>query len=141
MNKNQELFQRVKDLGLPDGEYAIFGSGPMGIRNIREMHDVDIIVSERVYNEYVGKSGWKIKNIYENNGCFKGLNNDVLEIEMWKDWYTDWDVNKLIKEAEVIDGLSFVKLEYLIKWKNFFGRDKDLKDVELIEKFKKYEKI
>jgi hypothetical protein len=137
MNRNQELFQRVKELNLPIGEYAIFGSGPMGIRDMREMHDVDVLVSEKVYNEYVNKSGWKIKNIYENNDYFKGLNNDILEIEMWKDWYTDWDVSKLIREAEIIDELPFVRLEYLIKWKKFFGREKDLKDVELIENYEK----
>lgn len=64
MNKNQKLFQRVKELNLPIGEYAIFGSGPMGIRDLREMHDMDLIVSDKIFNEYLDKQGWKIKEIY-----------------------------------------------------------------------------
>jgi hypothetical protein len=135
MNRNQELFQRVKELNLPIGEYAIFGSGPMGIRNLREMHDIDLIVSDRIFNEYSNKQEWRIKEIY---GYRDWLKNDNLEIEMGRDWHEGWDVEGMIREAEIIDGLPFVKLEYLIKWKSFFGREKDLKDVELI---KKYEKI
>jgi len=135
LDKNKKLFQALKDLRLPPGEYAIFGSGPMGIRNLREMHDIDIIVTEKLFNEYADKAGWDVKNIYENNDCFKGLNNRAINIEIWKDWYTDWDVKKMIQEADIIDDMPFVKLDYLIKWKKFFARQKDVKDVELIEKF------
>lgn len=137
MNKNQELFKRVKELNLPIGEYAIFGSGPMGIRNLREMHDIDIIVSDRIFNEYSNKQGWKIKEIY---GYRDWLKNDNLEIEMGRDWHEGWDVEGMIREAEIIDGLLFVKLEYLIEWKKFYGSEKDLKDVEIIENFLNNEK-
>ena len=135
MNKNEELFNNLKGLNLPIEEYAIFGSGPMGVRNLREMHDIDIIITEKLYNEYIGKNGWEVKNIYENNDCFKGLTNHNLSIEMWKDWYTDWDVIELIKGSEIINGLPFVKLEKVLKWKKFFAKEKDLKDAEIIEKF------
>jgi len=134
MDRNKELFQRVKELNLPIGEYAIFGSGPMGIRDLRDMHDIDLIVSNRIFNEYSNKQGWKIKEIY---GYRYWLKNDNLEIEMGRDWHEGWDVEGMIREAEIIDELPFVKLEYLIKWKKFFGREKDLKDVELIEKYEK----
>jgi len=137
MNRNQELLKRVKDLGLPLGEYAVFGSGPMGARGLREMHDIDLIVSDKIFDEYSNKSGWIIKEIY---GYRDWLKNDELEIEMGRDWHEGWDVEKMIKEADMIDGLPFVQLDYLIRWKKFFGREKDLKDVELIENFLKDEK-
>jgi len=137
MNKNEELFKRVKELNLPIGEYAIFGSGPMGIRNLREMHDIDIIVSDRIFDEYLNKQEWKIREIYGYQDCLK---NDSLEIEMGRDWHEGWDVEEMIREAEIIDGLPFVKLEYLIEWKKFYRREKDLKDVEMIEKFLNNEK-
>lgn len=120
---------------LPIGEYAIFGSGPMGIRNLREMHDIDIIITKKIWSGYLSNPEWKIKRIYEDNNCYEGLKNDNLDIEMWRDWYVGWDIEKMIKEAETIDNLPFVKLDYLIKWKKFFGREKDLKDVEIINKF------
>jgi hypothetical protein len=137
MDRNKELFQRVKELNLPIGEYAIFGSGPMGIRNLREMHDIDLIVSDRIFDEYSKKQEWKIKEIY---GYRDWLKNDSLEIEMGRDWDEGWDVEGMIREAEIIDGLPFVKLDYLIKWKKFSGREKDLRDVEIINKFLSNEK-
>ncbi|MFZ3054537.1 MAG: hypothetical protein WA091_00945 [Minisyncoccales bacterium] len=132
LDKNKKLFQSLKELKLPLGEYAVFGSGPMGIRDLREMHDIDLIVSDKIFNEYLNKQGWKIKEIY---GYRDWLKNDNLEIEMGRDWHEGWDVDGMIKEADIIDGLPFVKLDYLIKWKKFFGRGKDLKDVEIIEIF------
>jgi len=137
MKRNQELLKRVKDLGIPLGEYAVFGSGPIGVRGLREMHDIDLIVSDNIFDEYLNKPGWRIKEIY---GYRDWLKNDELEIEMGRDWHEGWDVEKMIKEADMIDGLPFVQLDYLIKWKKFFGREKDLKDVELIENFLKDEK-
>ncbi|MDD4531218.1 MAG: hypothetical protein PHH21_00745 [Candidatus Pacebacteria bacterium] len=132
MNRNQELLKRVKDLSLPLGEYAVFGSGPMGVRGLREMYDIDLIVSDRIFDEYSNKPGWKIKEIY---GYRDWLKNDELEIEMGRDWHEGWDVEKMIKESDMIDGLPFVQLDYLIRWKKLSGREKDLKDVELIGEF------
>lgn len=133
--QNKTLFQNLRNLNLPSGEYAIFGSGPMGVRNLREMHDIDIIVTETLFNEYLNKAGWKIRKIYENNDCFEGLDNHDLNIEMWKDWYTGWNVFKMIQESEIIDDMPFVKLSYLIKWKKFFATNKDITDIEIIEHY------
>ena len=130
---NKELFQKVKDLNLPLGEYAIFGSGPMGIRGIREMNDIDIIVTQKLWNIFTGNSEWELR---QGNGSY-GLANRHLGIETWKDWGPGWDVEKLIQEAEIINDLPFVKLEKMIKWKKISGRDKDLKDLELIKDWKK----
>lgn len=130
---NQELFQRVKDLNLPMGEYAIFGSGPMGARGIREMNDVDIIVTHKLWDEFVNRAGWESKEI---DGLHR-LKNPVLNIEIWEDWWIGWDVDEMIKQAEIFDGLPFVKLEMMIEWKTLVAREKDLKDLELIKNWLK----
>jgi 8-oxo-dGTP pyrophosphatase MutT (NUDIX family) len=132
---NIELFKQVKSLNLPIGEYAIFGSGPMGIRNLREMHDIDLVISERVYEDYKNKEGWEKKEIKEGNEYYQGLANYGMNIEMWKDWYVGWNISKLIEDAEIIDGMPFVRIETLLKWKKFRAREKDIKDVEIIEKY------
>ena len=51
-----------------------------------------------------------------------------------------WDIKQLIKEAEIIDSLPFVKLKYVIEWKKQNNRKKDLKDIETIEKFLRTQK-
>ena len=118
MNANDVLFEKVKKLKLPSGEYALFGSAPLGVRGLRECRDVDIIVSEDLWDEY--------KNKFNNDG----------DIELWKDWAPgQWNIAKLIKEAEIIDDLPFVKLEQVIEWKKLNGREKDLRDVEVAEKY------
>lgn len=135
LEENKKLFQNIRSLNLPIGEYAIFGSGPIGIRDLRKINDIDVIVTEKIFNKYLDKPGWEIKYTYNNGHRFERLTNDDLVIEMWKDWYVNWNVKKLIKEAEIIEDMPFVKLEYLIKWKKFLSREKDLIDLELIDDY------
>lgn len=130
--ENKQLFRRVKELNLPSGKYTLFGSAPICVRGLKDCsHDIDIIVTEDIWNIYLKKDGWKLKRM--DHGSEYLWNN---YIELWKDWRPGiWDIEKLIKEAEIIDGLPFVKLEYVIQWKKLLGREKDLHDIELIEKY------
>ena len=130
---NQELFQRVRDLNLPIGEYAIFGSGPMGVRGIREMGDVDIIVTQKLWDNFIKRPDWEQRQV-DN---LDGMKNEKLNIEIWKDWWIGWNVEQMIKEAEIIDGLAFVNLEMMIEWKTLIAREKDLNDLELIKNWQK----
>jgi len=41
----------------------------------------------------------------------------------------------MLKSAEIMNGLPFVKLEFIKQFKQLLGRDKDLKDIALISKF------
>jgi len=133
---NNDLFQRVKDLKLPKGKYALFGSAPMGIRRLKDCHDIDIIVTEDLWNEYRNNKNWKIKRFNDKNSY---LENDG--IELWKNWNPGkWSNKKLIKEAEIIDGLPFVKLERVLEWKKLNRREKDLKDIKIIEGFLQIQK-
>jgi hypothetical protein len=128
---NKDLFKQVKDLNLPLGQYALFGSAPMGIRGMRECHDMDIIVTENLWNEFE-KDNWDLKFSSFGNPYF--CNGDI---EMGKDfWKTGlWSTAELIREADIIDGLPFVKLATVLEWKKLMAREKDLKDIEIIEKF------
>jgi hypothetical protein len=54
--------------------------------------------------------------------------------------YKDWsphitDATKLITEAEIINGFSFVKLEYLLSCKRMMDGEKHIKDIEIIQKY------
>jgi hypothetical protein len=129
---NKELFKKAKDLQLPIGQYALFGSAPLGIRNLRDCHDIDIIVTEDLWDKFKNEN-WEIITV---NDDVQKLSKD--DIEILKNWYPgEWNIKKLIEEAEIIDGLPFVKLEEVLKWKKLFNREKDQKDIKIIEEFLK----
>ncbi len=60
-NKFQELLAEFKKLKLPDEEYVIYGSGPLGVRGIREIHDLDVVVIDKLYQELLLKYPGKEK--------------------------------------------------------------------------------
>ena len=111
-------------LDLPPGSFAIFGSGPLAVRGWREAKDVDIIVRRSVWDELAKE--------YPRNVNGKGLQVSHIELFAdWEPWFEDADM--LIDTAEIIEGLPFVRLEHVVAWKKAMGREKDLKDIELID--------
>ncbi len=124
---NKEFFSDLNKLKLPKNKFAIFGSGPLAIRGIRESKDIDIIVKKEVWDELARK--------YRIEGEKKNLIK-IDKIKVWKDWLNLSDkIDEMIDNADIIEGLPFVKLKYLLEWKKFMGRDKDIKDIKLIEDY------
>lgn len=122
-----KYLDELEKLNLPKDEFAIFGSGPLEIRGIRETNDLDIIVKSELWE--------KLKKKYPIKSKEKGLIK-IGNVEIYKKW-GKWfnDMNKLIDEADIINGLRFVKIERVIEWKEAFNREKDKKDIELINKY------
>ena len=134
MENFRNLIKKLKDLNISIGEYAIFGGGPMAAKNLRDSHDLDIIVSNKIWKEYRKKPEWKLTKFTINGKVREILENN--RIELSNGWGSgEWDINKLIKESEIIDGLPFVRLKEVLKWKKISNRDKDKKDIEILEKY------
>jgi hypothetical protein len=128
---SRELFQKIRDFNFPVGQFAVFGSGPMCIRGLRECRDIDIILTEKLFARLQNDPQWEAKRLHDGNDY---LAHD--EIELYKDWGPgEWDVGKLIREAEMIEGLPFVRLDEVIAWKTILGREKDIKDLQLINSY------
>jgi len=124
-----KLLSELNKLNLTEGEYAIAGSGPLGIRKIRECNDLDIIISKKEFSKLLKKYP-------------KSLNTkpfDILRIENLELSYI-WQQGpkgskQLISKAEKIDGHSYVRLKYVLEWKKKGTRDKDKKDLILINEY------
>lgn len=129
-----EMLHELKGLNLPPGKFALFGSAPLCVRGLRECgHDLDLIVTEDLWDEYSRKEEWERKT---NEYGIEYLKLRSNEIELYKTWYPgEWNLPKIIREAETIDGLPFVRLETVREWKKTFGRDKDKRDIALIDEF------
>ena len=131
-----DFLQKIKDLRLSKGEFAIFGSGPLAIRGIRDSRDADLIVSEKLFQEYRKKVGWKYKDFKRDDRYIEMIEKDG--VEFYKNWGPgEWDIAKLIQESEIINDLPFVKLDEVLCWKKLSGREKDNKDIVLIEDYLK----
>lgn len=131
-----KYLNELKKLNLPKGKYAVFGSGPLAIRGLRENKDIDIMVKSGLWKELKKKYPDRIKKTKDNKAESIHLGNiEILEIN-----YQDWssfidDPNKLIDQAEIIQGFPFVKLDHLLECKKIMNREKDWKDIELINNY------
>ena len=125
------LFDRVKSLNLPAGDFAIFGSGPLIVRGIiPASNDLDIICR--------GQAWERVKAIGELEYLSK---YDVTIVTMCGGRLTfgskwaigEFDIDELIDGAEEIDGLPFVRLEHVTNYKKISKRPKDLRHIEALK--------
>ena len=64
------------------------------------------------------KEDWEAKSFEHSDRVVYLIEHKEYPIELYKDWGPgEWDVERLIKEADVIDGIPFVKLEAVLEWK------------------------
>jgi len=122
-----KFLDELKALNLPVDKFAIFGSGPMAVRGIRETNDLDIIVKPDLWEELKGRYPL-------NPEKFSSIQIGNIEVyNHWGVWFKD--IIKLIDEADIIDGFRYVKLQRVLEWKKAYNREKDQKDVELINNY------
>lgn len=129
-----DIFERVKKFNLPLGEYAVFGSALLDVWSLRKAKDLDIIVTPELF-EKLKKEGWEKR---QGNG-FPILSKDDADVTTVQDKPTDGgycpDRLQLIKDAEIINGVPFVRIEEVIACKKDYNRPKDIEDINMIENY------
>jgi sulfate permease, SulP family len=127
-----DIIQKIKELNLPKGQYVVIGSGVMDILGIRRANDIDLSVTKELHQKLRKTGEWEE---FENYGKIF-LKKDVFEINgelNWDKYKTTTE--EAIKTAFLIDGISFMNIEELLKFKMASGREKDFKDIELIKEY------
>jgi hypothetical protein len=126
-----DLFAALASLdaaGLPRADYAVFGSGPLAARGLRQAGDVDIIVRPALWAALAASFPVTVKG----DGRVIALG----AVEVWDSWAPDvGPISELITTADVIRGYRFVRLERVLAWKLAAGRPKDAADVALIRAY------
>lgn len=129
------IFERIENLKLPVGEYAVFGSALMDVWGIRPAKDLDIIITPDYFKILKDKREWKLVSA---NG-FEILRLGEANITTVQDRPTDGDYHpdrrKLIRDAVVIQGIPFVRIEEVIACKAAYNRDKDRNDINKINAY------
>ena len=135
MHRENSLIKKLLDLNLPKDDYALFGSAIMFFKDLKDMgHDIDVIARGGAWERAcqikspevpVSRKGFVVKPCGD-------------EIEIFSEWFPgDWSVDRLIDDAELIEGIKVVGFDSVIKWKKLMGRPKDLAHIRTIEEFLK----
>lgn len=128
----QLLIEQLDKLKLPKGKYVVVGSGSMAALGIREANDLDVLVTMDLWDQLAKNNPVVMSGKTENIifGDMQILGNGsmyrVPEIA---------PIDKMIKTAEIIGDHRFLTLQLVRKFKLNQAREKDLKDVELIDEY------
>jgi hypothetical protein len=122
------LLDKLRALDLPKGDYAVFGSGPLVARGlVGEVRDLGVVARGSAWERTKGLG--PVRTAPEGDPVVR-LEGGVIEV--FGGWL-GWDIDALIGNAEIIDGLPFARLEDVLAFKRFYGRPKDIAHVRLIE--------
>ena len=133
-----DIISRVKALNLPIGKYCVFGSGLQEIHGLKKAKDVDLLVTEDLYNE-LKNQGWKRKWFFWRTLWCKRIvsgENEAFTNLFWGLTYRP-DTHALIVRAEIHDGIPFLRLEDLLEFTKRLPRKKDKRHAEIIENYLK----
>jgi len=126
------IINKVKALNLPFGEYVVAGAGILEALNIRETNDVDVAVTKDLHKKLRETGEWEEEEKY-GKIFLKKEKVDVIPQLDWEEYKTTTE--EAISSATVIEGIPFMNLEELIKFKTALAREKDFKDIELIKEY------
>jgi len=134
MNKIKEhpIIKKFLSLNLPTDDYAIFGSGPLYAHGIiKNPRDLDIIARGKAWKKAL-KLG-KPQKLPLGDKVIRLFDGKIEIINAWSPG--KWDTDKLIDTAEIIEGIRFVNLKTVLKWKKRVARPKDLKHIKMVEEY------
>ena len=121
--------RHLMGLGLPDGDWALSGTGPLLLRGwIDDVGDLDVISRGPAWE--VAKGLGEVTTLSDGNQLVS-IEPGVSVGCTWP--YGDVSVDELIDTAEVIDGIPCVRLEHIVTYKRIMDRPKDRVHIALIE--------
>lgn len=130
MTMQDDVFDRVRQLRLPQDEYAIFGSGPLVVRKIITFgNDLDIICRGPAWDAVCLAGRQEYLEDYDTT-IVSMADGAITFGTSWG--IGDFDLDELIDDAEIIDGLPFVRLRHVIEYKRVRSAAKDLLHLDAI---------
>ena len=128
---------KVKALNLPLDQIIVIGSGILDQLGIRPASDIDLAASSDLMKKLSEESGDWIKKFGYNQSFY--FVKDDGSAEVWDGWEFDGQAvsyGELLSQSVEYDGVRFVNLEFLSRWKKWRSREKDVQDVKLIDEWR-----
>lgn len=136
MNKSL-LFTLLNELNLPKGEWVVFGGACLTAHGIRITSDLELFVTQDLFNK-LKEQGWEEKTAGSTGAKYvMKIYHDVPVLAFVQCGSRKWvpNVASYLKDPEIISGYPFMPLKEMFEWKKATAREKDLRDVELINNF------
>jgi hypothetical protein len=122
------LLGKLRELDMPEGDYALFGSAPLvACGLLREVHDLDVVARGGAWDRAMELG--PVRTAPEGDPVV-WLEGGAIEI--FGGWL-GWDIDVLIDNSQIIDGLPFARLEDVLAFKLSLGCPKDVAHARLIE--------
>ena len=134
---SETFANKVKALNLPLDQIIVIGSGILDQLEIRPAVDIDLAVSSDLMKKLSEESSDWIKK-FDDNQRFYFIKDDG-SAEVWDGWEFDGQVvsyDGLLDYVVEYDGVRFVNLEFLSRWKKWRSLEKDTQDVKLIDEWR-----
>ncbi len=134
---SETFADKVKALNLPLDQIIVIGSGILDQLGIRPASDIDLAASSDLMKKFSEESGDWLKK-FDDNQRFYFVKDDG-SAEVWDGWDFDGQTvsyDDLLDYVVKYDGVRFVDLEFLRKWKSWRSREKDVQDVKLIDEWR-----
>ena len=134
---SETFADKVKVLNLPLDQIIVIGSGILDQLEIRPAVDIDLAVSSDLMKKLSEESSDWIKK-FDDNQRFYFIKDDG-SAEVWDGWEFDGQVvsyDGLLDYVVEYDGVRFVNLEFLSRWKKWRSLEKDTQDVKLIDEWR-----
>jgi hypothetical protein len=125
------LLGEVRTLGLPAGNFVLFGSAPLLVRGIvPPTGDVDVLARGPAW-EAARALGPTVRLPHYGVDVVRLLDGRIEIGTVWG--IGNVDVDDLIDSAEDIDGLPFAGLAHVRAYKELAGRPKDREHLRLLD--------
>ncbi len=119
-----DMLEKLHAMNWPVDEYWLVAGGAMVMYGLRpETHDLDLGCTAR-RADVLEAAGVPCRPMSDGNGRWFALSEDVEVFENW-----------LLDRVELVEGVPVVSLQGLRAMKLALGREKDLRDVALIDAF------
>lgn len=116
-------FKLLLSLGLNRADFAVAGSGPLFARGwIGDAGDVDVVARGTAWSQVctLGTVGDAPFSTVQRVLLFDG------RVEVLSGWFPElWDIDRLIDDADVVEGVRFVKLDVIAHTKKLLQRPQD----------------
>lgn len=122
MNKN-DIINRLEDLNFDKNGYWVLAGSAMVLHGIRpETHDIDMGCTKEFADELETEG-------YPTTVMPDGTRRITYaeDVEIFEDWIFD--------RVVFVDEIPVISLDGLLEMKRSLGREKDMRDVQMIEEF------